>query len=209
MSARPFSFRAPLPLTACQATSGNVKESVFKHRLKIHHFSLMYLNPCPDPEPCPLSRLPGFYEAALSHLICFCLSCVIYLFVYSLKWVCFTVVKLAESTLLNTLQIPVKFKCELWVCVLLVVGVLIYTCILGSLDKLGGVLSTILQWKINWYLAIITIITCRTKVLASVHWAVTVPTVSSLRMTGNWNWYQGKHGKHSLHDYHRVVWIFG
>lgn len=42
----------------------------------------IYPNPGPDPEPCPLSQSPGFYEAALSHLIAFCL---IFLFIFSLS----------------------------------------------------------------------------------------------------------------------------
>lgn len=103
LSAKPFSFRAPLLLTACQATSGNVKESVFKHRLKIHHFSLLYPNPHPDPEPCPLSQSPGFYEPVLLHLIGFCRS-VLSVCLFCCWTDClFTFVKLVECMLLNTL----------------------------------------------------------------------------------------------------------
>lgn len=112
-----------------------------------------------------------------------------YLFIFLLNWlVCFAVVKLAESMLLSTLQIPVKFKRELCVCVW--GGVLIYTCILGSLDKLGGVPLTMLRWEINWYLAWC----CHynyyylpNKAAGSCTLGHHVPSVSSPRMTGNWN----------------------
>lgn len=95
-------------------------------------------------------------------LLCICL------FVF----VCSLVVKLVESLLVNTLQIPVKFKCELCVCGSCVGrgGVLIYTCILGSLDKLGGVPTQYCsgRWSdTRFNVAIISIITRTTKVLAA------------------------------------------
>lgn len=97
LNARLFSLSAPLLLTACQATSGNVKESVFKHRLKIHHFTLLY----------PSSALPlnsdrccdhlGLNETVLSPL------CYIFVFFLPVKLI---VVKCTESMWLNTLRIP-------------------------------------------------------------------------------------------------------
>lgn len=136
-------------------TSANVKESVFKDRLKILHFSFYFPNPFPDPEPCLVLQSPVFYGVVLLHLsVLPVLSAC--LFIYFVLSTCSCVVMLAESTLLTALLIHEKFKCELLSSFGGVCGSD------GGIDlhlhtwqsrQVGRSPQTMLWWKINWYLA--------------------------------------------------------
>lgn len=167
LSARLFSFRAPLLLTACQATSGNVKESVFQARDSRSITSVYYIRtPFSDPDPCPLSLSPAFFFFFLrggTLISVRFVSGLCSLFVYFLVKlnVCLTVVKSSESMALNILQIPLKFKCELCVCVVVFGRMKCIDLHLHTWQSRQAGRSPLPPpsntqyslWKINWYLA--------------------------------------------------------
>lgn len=89
-----------------------MKESVFKDRLKILHFSFYFPNPFPDPEPCLLLQSPVFYGVVLLHLsVLPVLSVCLFIYLFICPEHLFLCCN--ARTLLSALLIYEKFKCEL------------------------------------------------------------------------------------------------
>lgn len=130
-----------------------------------------------------------FMKPLSTYLMAACWPRAICLFVFLLNQiVCPWVVKGAVGIHFRSkCSLNANFECDMvCVCGGGRGGVLIYTCILGSLDELGGVPhNTAVEDKpILWLcVAIITIITRRTKVLAALHRVLPMLTVSNPRMT--------------------------